>query len=38
MTKAIRPTRQTEYTEAKETIETEDIYVETVTEEALEVD
>jgi hypothetical protein len=38
MTKAIRPTRQTEHIEAKETIKTEDIYVEIVIEEALEVD
>jgi hypothetical protein len=37
MTKVIRPTRQIEHIEAKETIETEDIYIETVTEEALEV-
>ncbi len=38
MTKVIRLTKQTEYTEAKETIKTEDIYIKTVIEEALEVD
>ncbi len=38
MTKVIRLTKQTEYIEAKETIETKDIYIEIVIEEALEVD